>query len=737
MSAADDMRDRFIAHQIYLQRFAGGLRNRLLEVLNKSDDPLAKKLSEELQAFEGLTPQETAEKFQKLESLVNSITGVRDDAWQQVQKDFLDEIKALSEHEYDFTTSVIRAVLPDSVEVLAVPVERIAAAVGSRPFEGRLLKDWADDLKAADLTRLKDSITQGVIEGRTVDEMVRIVRGTKAADYADGILQISRRNAESVIRTSVNHVSNVARDDVFAANSDIIAGVKWVSTLDGRTSAICRGRDGHVAPTPGREDELPEGYPRLNPSSARPPAHWGCRSTVVAVFDLATISEQLGERPYVRDSRTRQQREIDFRAAAKADVGEAEWKRLGEEGRKPLIKAKRDAWAAANIGRVPSGTTYDEWLRKQPDWFQDDVLGKWKADLFRQGMRLDRFVDQAGKEMTLDQLKALTGSSTPRAKKASTDRRSNVVQQLNPDQKQLRIITGDASREFSDPITQERIDKVRRRMQQQFDALEKKRLDVIGLRDSNTESTMSRLESDFRKAISERDWDAAKKATIDARAIIEEERNKVARAIRPDLRSEIRIDASATLKSRSEGEIKKATDFLNEVLGQVHSQNTRYGDAQSIVKSKMVATQAGRSRFTKGRIELSNGTQARTIVHELGHQLETTGEVHELAKGFLHHRVGGEPAKSLRKVFGSHFSAHEQGREDDFLKLWLGFDFGNPVDPKSWAFYSGKHYQGATEIVSMGVEALFSDPIRMAKQDPEFFRFIVGVLNGNLLFENQ
>jgi|GEM_PF-3706324 len=220
---------------------------------------------------------------------------------------------------------------------------------------------------------------------------------------------LAHHPSESVVRTAVNHVSNVARDDVFAANSDIIAGVKWVSTLDGRTSAICRGRDGHVAPTPGREDELPADYPRLVPSNVRPPAHWGCRSTVVAVFDLAMISEQLGERPYVRDSRTRKQREIDFRAEAKADVGEAEWKRLGEEGRKPLIKAKRDAWAEANIGRVPAGVTYDEWLRKQPDRFQDKVLGKQKADLFRQGLKLDRFVDQVSKEMTLPQLIEASG----------------------------------------------------------------------------------------------------------------------------------------------------------------------------------------------------------------------------------------------------------------------------------------------------------------------------------------
>src|SRR5690606_30137879 len=50
--------------------------------------------------------------------------------------------------------------------------------------------------------------------------------------------------------------------------------------------------------------------------------------------------------------------------------------------------------------------SYDEWLREQPIQVQEDVLGIAKAKLFRVGeLKLDRFVDYTGKELTLEQLK--------------------------------------------------------------------------------------------------------------------------------------------------------------------------------------------------------------------------------------------------------------------------------------------------------------------------------------------
>jgi len=57
-------------------------------------------------------------------------------------------------------------------------------------------------------------------------------------------------------------------------------------------------------------------------------------------------------------------------------------------------------------GQVAGDQTYNEFLRKQDASFQDDVLGVTKARLFRKGeLPVDRFVDNKGREYTLDELK--------------------------------------------------------------------------------------------------------------------------------------------------------------------------------------------------------------------------------------------------------------------------------------------------------------------------------------------
>ena len=57
-------------------------------------------------------------------------------------------------------------------------------------------------------------------------------------------------------------------------------------------------------------------------------------------------------------------------------------------------------------GQVPADMTYQDWLRKQPASRQDDILGVTKGKLFRQGgLTLDRFVDRAGRELNLTELR--------------------------------------------------------------------------------------------------------------------------------------------------------------------------------------------------------------------------------------------------------------------------------------------------------------------------------------------
>jgi hypothetical protein len=134
-----------------------------------------------------------------------------------------------------------------------------------------------------------------------------------------------------------------------------------------------------------------------------------------------------------------------------------------------------------------------------------------------------------------------------------------------------------------------------------------------------------------------------------------------------------------------------------------------------------IHTLAGRRQ---SQVALRATIQPDVIAHELGHALEWQIEgIHDRVIEFARHRFGSEAAVSLRKLFPGHgFTVAEMGRKDHFDRLFSG----------SSAYYVGKTYAQNSEVISMGIQKLFSDPAGFATKDREFFKFILGILDGSL-----
>lgn len=398
--------DSSLRHQIGVRRYAGGEAKKVLALLEKADQQLVQKLKVWLDKHEGKAIDVRSERYKKL---IADIRALRAEVMAQYKELVRSDMTDLARSEAAFEQRALEHALPFTFEFAAVSADTLRAMVIHKPFAGgpnaaRTLNEWFTSLAAADQRRLVDAINMGLTQQETVGDIIRRVAGTREAQYTNGALTVTRQNAEAIVRTAVNHVSNAARDETWKANHDIIHALRWNATLDGRTSAICRARDGHFAPLEGDSSAVPD--PRLVPETARPPAHPNCRSVMIAVLDSEGVAAYVGDRPFVRDARTRRQREIDFRADAKAQVGEDKWSKLDASQRNALIRDHRSAWAQRAIGQVPSDMDYDTWLRAQPAKFQDEVLGKGKAVAFRNGLKLDKFVDRQGSELTLAELEA-------------------------------------------------------------------------------------------------------------------------------------------------------------------------------------------------------------------------------------------------------------------------------------------------------------------------------------------
>jgi len=252
--------DLSIKHRIALMRFGTHLVRKVIAQLNRTEQSAVGKLAEA--ASDSLNAT-------RLEQLLAQIRAVQSAGWQVIGERINGSLRDLAQSEAAFAARLIGA-STDVTFTGAPAFAQIYAAVVARPFQGKFLKDWIADSEAAAAARVRETIRQGFIDGSTIDQMVRTLRGTRAAGYQDGILEGTRRGVEAMVRTAVTHTANVAHDQVFKDNADIVTGLRWTSTLDGRTTLICISRSGKVFP--------------VN-SGPRPPAHIGCRSVMVPLTD--------------------------------------------------------------------------------------------------------------------------------------------------------------------------------------------------------------------------------------------------------------------------------------------------------------------------------------------------------------------------------------------------------------------------------------------------------------------
>lgn len=359
MAANQAILDATIRHAVLLEKLKSGEVAKFAPFLKQIDAALRDRLTRtDLTNF-------TAKRLETLLSDIDGLLlGIFDKYSDKLNLDLVD----IANYEAQFeATSLTRAAPAGITFDAALPgAAAIRAAILTNPLSvrgadgGKLLQPFIEGFTSTERQRLTGTIRQGFFEGRTNFQIIKDIRGTKAAGYNDGVLAITNRNAGSIIRTAVQHVATQARMETLKENPDVVQQVEWVSTLDSKTTAQCRTLD-------KRRFKLTEG--------PRPPIHINCRSTVVAVTRFSSLFAEGATRASVSDSGPQQVR---------ADL------------------------------------SYYEWLKQQPAAFQNQAIGPVRAKLMRDGgLSTERFselqLDRNFAPLTLEEMKALEPLAFERA----------------------------------------------------------------------------------------------------------------------------------------------------------------------------------------------------------------------------------------------------------------------------------------------------------------------------------
>ncbi len=392
---ADTLEDILLRHQVYLQRLVPQLGAEQIAMIDKNNPQLRGELFDWLEKNE--LYKLTKKQQDDLAVLRNKVYRLRGGAINEAGEKYQTDMLDLAEREQLWIANGVTdlggaSIATSSTAALKKMVER-------QPFVGKTLNQIYSKLSVDDTDRIMTTVSDGLNTGLTKQQIQNTIFGTKKLGYTDGILQqtrnyINNTNTNSgVVRTTINGVQNESKRMLYGANSDIVDKVQYMATLDGRTSDICASRDGKIYKM-GSEPPLP--------------AHINCRSTYNPIIDGLDIEST---RPYVSDTRTRKEREKDFRAEAKS--------------RGVNIKTVRDEWKNKAIGQVSDKMNYQQWFDKQPAAFQKEKLGKTKYELYKKGgMKFDRFVDPLAKPYTIDELYKLDKDAF---KKAGLDKGGKVL----------------------------------------------------------------------------------------------------------------------------------------------------------------------------------------------------------------------------------------------------------------------------------------------------------------------
>lgn len=376
--------DEITAQQIDLLRFDASLRRKVIGHLFLLEEDLESKIRR--YDIEGV--KRDAFKRLRAEKLIEDTRSTINSAYRQTGTTIKGELRDIASFQLPDTVERLNSVFRANIVTATLTPTETRLLADDTLIRGAPLKDWWQNQSRRTQEAFASEMRLGIQQGETNDQLVRRVRGTstgrmttvevagrrrRVRQFTGGIMRTSTRNAETMVRTATQSVSNRVLEETYRQNQDVIKGETWVSTLDAFTCTICIALDGAAWDLDG--NPLPES-PYQGPKVVIP-AHPACRCA-------------LGPLTYSWD-------EMIERAGGR---------------KRGVLNTVPDSVRSSIDGTVPGATTFDAFLRRKGEAFARKSLGAGRYELWQKGrITTSQLIDQSARPLTIAQLRKLRGPS--------------------------------------------------------------------------------------------------------------------------------------------------------------------------------------------------------------------------------------------------------------------------------------------------------------------------------------
>lgn len=374
--------EQMLAYQTRLQGVANDLAIKLADAALSTNADVAKFIATELPKKSKSIKAE----LERIERLIAKIETLRAPSYKLAQdlifSTSADVVQAATdETAKEFNRALANAARKEREKRFCktlTPAQQQAILDG-QAISGSTIAYWYRNWQRKDLERIASACQQASVEELSIRDIYRLIRGTKANAYSDGILAATQASAVTLARTIVNGVSNNARVETIKANSDVVDGVKFVGTLDGKTCPYCASLDGYI----WRGDEMSQ--------ARRPPIHPNCRCTLIPYVEL---KDEQGNVVDVESNRPAANADFDklakdaYNANARQRGLTRRWDDLAPSTRlKYYYEAQKEFEARTGqkaYDQVPADLTFADYFKNQPDAFKRSWLGAKRFELYQQ-----------------------------------------------------------------------------------------------------------------------------------------------------------------------------------------------------------------------------------------------------------------------------------------------------------------------------------------------------------------
>jgi len=133
-------------------------------------------------------------------------------------------------------------------------------------FNGMSLATIFKDTEGIHVRKMRNVIAQGLIEGKSVDAIAKMMRDVNTT--------MLNKDIKTVARTLTAEAMSRSNMEVFERSEQVI-GYQYQAKLDNRTTEYCRNTDDKVYYK--KDGWTPE---ELKNKNLWPPVHWNCRSVI-------------------------------------------------------------------------------------------------------------------------------------------------------------------------------------------------------------------------------------------------------------------------------------------------------------------------------------------------------------------------------------------------------------------------------------------------------------------------